>query len=349
MRKIGILLLALILTLMLIPSVVVSAEGDFTDKNPEIQIEMENGGIIVLELYPEYAPKTVENFVKLVKQGFYDGLTFHRIVDGFMAQGGDPQSAGVSRRAESITGEFSSNGFKQNTLSHKKGVISMARANDPNSASSQFFIMLADGDFLDGDYAAFGRVTEGMEVLQAFEKLERTTNSMGEKAIPVVPLVMKKVTVISEPVIPEPESDSVTAVSSSQKVLVNGMEIPFDAYNIDGSNYFKLRDLAYVLSGTEKEFEVGYDETTKAITLTSGKAYTAIGGEMAAKVAGDKTATPTTSKIYLDGKEIAFTVYNIDGNNYFKLRDVGEAFDFGIDWDGEKNIITIDTIKGYSS
>ena len=339
MKKIISLSLVLILTVALIPVVMVSAESDSIDKNPKIQIEMENGGIIVLELYPEYAPKTVENFVKLVKQRFYDGLTFHRIVDGFMAQGGDPQNAGVDRRAESIIGEFSSNGFKQNTLSHKKGVISMARSNDPNSASSQFFIMLADGDFLDEDYAAFGRVTEGMSVVEDFEKLERTTNSMGEKATPVVPLIMKKVTVIFDPII---------AVSSPQKVLVNGIETPFDAYNINDNNYFKLRDLAYVLRGTEKEFEVGYDESTKAITLTSGQSYTAIGGEMSAGSAGDKAGIPTTSKIYLDGEEVAFTVYNIDGNNYFKLRDVGEAFNFGIDWDGERNIITIDTIKGYT-
>ena len=182
----------IILTMMVSCGNTKAGEG-----NPEIRIEMENGGVIVLELYPEYAPKTVENFVKLVNEGFYDGLTFHRIVDGFMAQGGDPRDAGVDRHAESITGEFSSNGFAQNTLSHKKGVISVARASDPNSGSSQFFIMLEDGDFLDGDYAAFGKVIEGMSVVEDFQKLERTTNSMGETAVPVVPVVMKKVTVVT--------------------------------------------------------------------------------------------------------------------------------------------------------
>ena len=177
-----------------------SSKSDENQGNPKVQIEMENGGVIVLELYPEYAPATVENFVKLVNEGFYDGLTFHRIVDGFMAQGGDPRDAGVDRQAASITGEFSSNGFEQNTLLHKKGVISMARAKDPNSASSQFFIMLADladADFLDGHYAAFGKVIEGMSVVEDFQKVERTANSMGEIATPVVPVVMKKVTVVT--------------------------------------------------------------------------------------------------------------------------------------------------------
>jgi cyclophilin family peptidyl-prolyl cis-trans isomerase len=156
-----------------------------------------NGGIVIIELYPEFAPKTVENFVKLVESGFYDGVIFHRIVDGFMAQGGDPDGTGTGGSSEKIEGEFSSNGFTQNTLSHTKGVISMARSGHPDSASSQFFIMLADNKFLDGDYAAFGKVTEGMDVILSFEKLERSMNSFGEMAIPVKPVVMKKVTIIS--------------------------------------------------------------------------------------------------------------------------------------------------------
>jgi len=138
-----------------------------------------------------------------------------------------------------------------------------------------------------------------------------------------------------------------TANPTSHKVFVNGEETAFDAYNIDGNNYFKLRDLANVLSGTEKQFEVGWDAATNAVTLTSGKAYTKVGGEMTGKGSGNQTAVPTTSKIYLDGKEIQFTAYNIGGSNYFKLRDVGQAFDFGVDWDGAKNTIIIDTKKGY--
>ncbi len=129
-----------------------------------VQIEMENGGIIKLELYPEAAPKTVENFLKLVNQHFYDGLIFHRVISGFMIQGGDPLGNGMGGSEENIPGEFRANGF-DNPISHTRGVISMARAQNPNSASSQFFIMHADGKFLDGQYAAFGRVTEGIEVV----------------------------------------------------------------------------------------------------------------------------------------------------------------------------------------
>ena len=114
------------------------------------------------------------------------------------------------------------------------------------------------------------------------------------------------------------------------------------------NNYFKLRDLAFVLSGTEKQFEVGWDEKNNAISLTSGKQYTVVGGEMVGKGEGAKIPVPTTSKIYLDGKEISFTAYNIGGNNYFKLRDIGQAFDFGVTWDGTKNTIVIDTSKSYT-
>ncbi|MDR2132404.1 MAG: copper amine oxidase N-terminal domain-containing protein [Clostridiales Family XIII bacterium] len=131
-------------------------------------------------------------------------------------------------------------------------------------------------------------------------------------------------------------------------VLANGESVAFDAYNIGGNNYFKLRDLAYTLNGTEKQFEVGWDGAANAIALTGGKPYIAVGGEMADKGVGDKTATPTTSKIFLDGNEVTLTAYNIDGNNYFKLRDIGVAFDFGVDWDGAKNTIVIDTSKGYT-
>ena len=132
--------------------------------NPIVTIEMENGGVIKAELYPEIAPNTVNSFVSLVKKGFYDGLIFHRCISGFMIQGGCPLGTGTGDPGYSIKGEFTQNGFK-NDLSHSRGVLSMARAMDPNSAGSQFFIMHADGPFLDGQYAAFGKVTEGMDVV----------------------------------------------------------------------------------------------------------------------------------------------------------------------------------------
>ena len=127
-------------------------------------IEMENGGKIELELFPEAAPITVKNFEKLVSEGFYDGLTFHRIIKGFMIQGGDPLGNGMGGADENIKGEFRANGH-QNPIKHERGVISMARAWDPNSASSQFFIMHADAPHLDGQYAAFGKVISGMEAV----------------------------------------------------------------------------------------------------------------------------------------------------------------------------------------
>ena len=128
-------------------------------------IEMENGGKIELELYPEFAPETVKNFESLVSLGFYDGLTFHRVIPGFMIQGGDPLGNGMGGSEKKIHGGFARNGFTGNTLKHKRGVISMARAFDPNSASSQFFIMHADAPHLDGSYAAFGEVVSGIEVV----------------------------------------------------------------------------------------------------------------------------------------------------------------------------------------
>ena len=134
-------------------------------KNPIVTIEMENGGLIKAELYPEVAPNTVANFVSLVQSGFYDGLIFHRVIPGFMIQGGDPQGSGMGGPGYSIKGEFARNGFKQNTLKHTRGVLSMARSMMPNSAGSQFFIMHANAPHLDGDYAAFGIVLEGMDVV----------------------------------------------------------------------------------------------------------------------------------------------------------------------------------------
>ena len=129
-----------------------------------VVIEMEHGGVIELELYPEIAPKTVENFLKLVNEGFYDGLIFHRVIPGFMIQGGDPQGNGMGGAKQNVVGEFKANGFI-NTLKHTRGVISMARSTNPNSASSQFFIMHANAPHLDGHYAAFGKVVSGIEVV----------------------------------------------------------------------------------------------------------------------------------------------------------------------------------------
>ncbi len=157
--------------------------------NPIVTIEMENGGVIKAELYPEIAPNTVNNFVSLVKKGFYDGLIFHRCISGFMIQGGCPLGTGTGDPGYSIKGEFTQNGFK-NDLSHSRGVLSMARAMDPNSAGSQFFIMHADGPFLDGQYAAFGKVTEGMDVVDGIVAIPTDWNDR-----PREDQRMKKVTV----------------------------------------------------------------------------------------------------------------------------------------------------------
>ena len=133
-------------------------------KNPVVTIEMENGKTIKAELYPEVAPNTVNNFISLVKKGFYDGLIFHRVISGFMIQGGDPKGIGIGGPGYSIRGEFAANGFA-NSLKHDRGVLSMARAMAPDSAGSQFFIMHQNAPHLDGQYAAFGKVTEGLEVV----------------------------------------------------------------------------------------------------------------------------------------------------------------------------------------
>lgn len=141
-------------------------------------ISVDGYGDITLTLDEGIAPKTVDNFVKLANEGFYDGLTFHRIMDGFMIQGGDPEGNGTGGSDETIEGEFLSNGFK-NTLSHKKGVISMARSQNPNSASSQFFIVESDSEFLDGEYAAFGYVTDGMDIVEKIAEDAKPVDSNG--------------------------------------------------------------------------------------------------------------------------------------------------------------------------
>ena len=158
--------------------------------NPIVTIEMENGGVIKAELYPEIAPNTVANFVSLVQSGFYDGLIFHRVIPGFMIQGGDPQGTGMGGPGYSIKGEFARNGFRQNNLKHSRGVLSMARSMLPNSAGSQFFIMHEDAPHLDGQYAAFGQVLEGMDVV---DRIAATKTGWGDK--PLTPQIMNKVTV----------------------------------------------------------------------------------------------------------------------------------------------------------
>ena len=157
--------------------------------NPILTIEMENGDTIKAELYPEIAPNTVNNFISLVNQGFYDGIIFHRVIKGFMIQGGDPEGTGMGGPGYSIKGEFRSNGF-ENNLKHSAGVLSMARSMMPNSAGSQFFIMHKDSPHLDGDYAAFGKVIEGMEVV---DKIAETVTDSTDR--PKEEQKMKKVTV----------------------------------------------------------------------------------------------------------------------------------------------------------
>lgn len=148
-------------------------------KNPEITITMENGDVIRAELYPEIAPNTVKNFISLANKGFYDGLIFHRVIEGFMIQGGCPQGTGMGGPGYSIKGEFSQNGFK-NDLKHTEGVLSMARSMMPNSAGSQFFIMHKTSPHLDGAYAAFGKVVEGMDVVN---KIAETRTDYSDRPL----------------------------------------------------------------------------------------------------------------------------------------------------------------------
>lgn len=157
-------------------------------KNPVVTIET-NQGVIKVELYPEIAPNTVNNFVSLVRKGFYDGTIFHRVIPGFMIQGGDPEGTGMGGPGYGIKGEFAANGF-ENTLKHTTGVISMARSQRPDSAGSQFFIMVADAAYLDGQYAAFGKVLEGQEVAEAIVSAPRDRDDRPDQD-----QIMEKVTV----------------------------------------------------------------------------------------------------------------------------------------------------------
>ncbi|MBE6022744.1 MAG: peptidylprolyl isomerase [Cellulosilyticum sp.] len=158
-------------------------------QNPIVTITMDDNSQIKIELYPETAPESVKNFISLVSKGFYDGLTFHRIIPGFMIQGGDPNGNGMGGPGYSIKGEFAQNGFK-NPLKHTRGVLSMARSSMPNSAGSQFFIMHEDAPHLDGSYAAFGKVIEGMD---AVDYIARVGTDYSDR--PLTPVVMKTVTV----------------------------------------------------------------------------------------------------------------------------------------------------------
>lgn len=170
------------------------------NKNPIVTIEMENGNTMKAELYPEIAPNTVNNFISLINKGFYDGVIFHRVIPGFMIQGGDPDGSGMGGPDYSIKGEFSNNGFK-NDLKHDKGVLSMARTMAPNSAGSQFFVMVAKAPHLDGQYAAFGKVIEGIEEADRIVSVKRDSGDKPKEA-----QVMKKVTVETFGVeYPEPE------------------------------------------------------------------------------------------------------------------------------------------------
>ncbi len=169
-------------------------------QNPIVTITMADGGVMKAELYPEIAPNTVNNFISLIKKGFYDGLTFHRVIKGFMLQGGDPEGSGMGGPGYSIKGEFTHNGF-QNDLKHTPGVLSMARTRNPNSAGSQFFIMHRTSQHLDGEYAAFGKITEGLEIVNRIAECKTDYNDSPQEE-----KVMKTVTVETFGVdYPEPE------------------------------------------------------------------------------------------------------------------------------------------------
>lgn len=159
-------------------------------QNPIVTIKMQGGKEIKIELYPDQAPNTVNNFISLINNGFYDGLIFHRVISGFMIQGGDPAGVGTGGPGYSIKGEFAINGFKNNDIKHLRGVISMARAMNPNSAGSQFFIMHQNSSHLDGQYAAFGKVIEGIEVV---DEIASVSTDWNDK--PKTPQIMETVTV----------------------------------------------------------------------------------------------------------------------------------------------------------
>lgn len=164
-----------------------------TEDGPAVKFTMSDGGTFTIVCAPKYAPETVENFLDLVRGGFYDGLTFHRVLDGFVAQGGDPSGNGTGGSGKTIKGEFAANGFDQNTLPHKRGSVAMARTSDPDSATSQFYICYDEQPSLDGNYAVFGQVTDGMDVIDGFLNVPRDS-----KGMPQTPIVIEKAEIISE-------------------------------------------------------------------------------------------------------------------------------------------------------
>ena len=186
---------ALICILILLVSSCGKNEPAFDSSVPvKVQVIMESGDTFIIETAPQYAPETCANFLNLVNDGFYNGLTFHRVIDGFVAQGGDPKGDGTGGSGKPIKGEFAENGFTQNTLSHTKGVVSMARlGGDMDSATSQFFICLDTVTSLDGKYAAFGTVTEGMEAVEKFLETPRSSSGMPE-----TPIIIKEMKIIND-------------------------------------------------------------------------------------------------------------------------------------------------------
>lgn len=201
MKKIFAIAMAFVLVLTLcscggennVPQAPAEENGAEVPERSHVMITMADGGEIVVELIPEYAPATVENFLSLVNKGFYDGLIFHRVISGFMIQGGDPEGTGFGGSNKNIKGEFAANGFTQNKLKHTRGVISMARTEHPDSASSQFFIMHEDASHLDGNYAAFGKVISGMEVVDKIAAVETDENDK-----PLTDVVIESIRVIEE-------------------------------------------------------------------------------------------------------------------------------------------------------
>ena len=166
--------------------------------NPIIQINIKDMGTMTAELYPEKAPKTVANFLKLIKDGFFEGLIFHRVIKGFMIQGGGYTEDMEHKETDSINGEFKANGFMQNDLKHTRGVLSMARTSDPNSASSQFFVMHQDAPHLDAQYAGFGKLTDGFDVLDAIASTRTGSYGWYMQDVPKTPIVIESMEVVSE-------------------------------------------------------------------------------------------------------------------------------------------------------
>lgn len=166
--------------------------------NPVIKITVKEYGTMTAELYPEKAPKTVANFLKLIEEDFFDGLIFHRVIKGFMIQGGGYNEEMEHKECDSIRGEFKANGFMQNDLKHTRGVLSMARTSDPDSASSQFFVMHMDAPHLDAQYAGFGKVTEGLDVLDAIASVKTGNYGWYMQDVPKTPVVIEKMEIISK-------------------------------------------------------------------------------------------------------------------------------------------------------